>query len=148
MKVDIVYWDDNIGKTIKKLTVDAEPFGIQVGMRAEWQMVVADEDKEVKEGKMVPIRIKSIVIPERAIALPCFFMRHALGIVESLTSIGKPRLVEMERKVTHALFYPIQDGIIHEGELLSVINVFPAAIEEPLPNREAIYRWMERRYSD
>jgi len=148
LKVDIVYWEDEIGKSLNRVSVDVHPFGIQVGMRAEWQMAVAAEDKEVKAQMMVPIDIKPVDIPAKAIVLPCFFMRHALGIVTSLASLGRPLRVEDERRISQVLFYPIQDGLIRKDELLAVINIFPAAMEEPLPNKEAVYRWMSQRYGD
>jgi hypothetical protein len=80
MKTDIVYWEDEIGKTSKKVTVDARPYGIQLGMRAEWQMGIAAEDKKVEANVLTPINVMPVIVPEGAIVLPCIFMRHALGI--------------------------------------------------------------------
>jgi len=148
MKVDMTYWEDEIGKTPKKITVEAGPCAIFVRSKAEWQMAVAAEDKKVEANKMVPIKIAPIELPRGAIALQCFFMRHALGVVASLASVGKPKSVEEARIITQALFNPIEDGIVYKDELLTIINIFPAAIGEELPDKEAVYKWMEQRYTE
>lgn len=148
MKVDMTYWEDEIGKTPKKITVEAGPCAIFVRSKAEWQMAVAAEDKKVEANKMVPIKIEPVEIPGGAIAVHCFFMRHALGVVVSLASVGKPKPVEEDRIADRAIFSPIEDGIIYKGEILAIINIFPAAIGEELPDKEAVYAWMQQRYKE
>ena len=148
MKTDLVYWEDEIGKTPKKISVDASPCGVQIGKKGEWQMAVAAEDKKVEANVLIPIKIQPIEVPEEAIVLPCIFMRHALGIVASIASVGMPKAVEEKRTISQVLFHPIESGVIYKDELLAVINVLPATVEEELPNKEAIYRWMQKRYEE
>ncbi len=148
MKTDIVYWEDEIGKTPKKVTVDASPYGVQIGKKGEWQMAIAAEDKKVEANVLAPIKIQPIEVPGGAIVLPCIFMRHALGIVASLASVGMPKTVEEKRIVSQILFQPIESGVVYANELLAVINILPATVEEELPNKEAVYKWMQKRYED
>ena len=148
MKTDLVYWEDEIGKTPKKISVDVSPYGIELGTRAEWQMGIAAEDKKVEANVLIPIKIQPVEVPEGAIVLPCIFMRHALGIVTGITCSGRCKPVEEERTISEVLFHPIESGVIYKNELLTVINIIPAAIEEELPSKEAVYRWMQKRYEE
>ncbi len=72
-------------------------------------------------------------------------MRHALGVVSSLAGAGKPKGVEELRILNEAIFHPISDGTIKKGDLLSVMNVFHAAVERRLA-RGAAEKWLRERY--
>ena len=144
VKIDIVSWKDKIGGDIQKISVDAFPYGYSVGPRGEWQMLVASEDKAVRANEMTDIKVRDIEIPERAIILPCFTERHALGVVASVGGIGIPKLVEEKRTIDNAIFHPISDGKVHVGELLGVINILYATFERKL-TEEAVESWLKGR---
>ncbi|RZN70173.1 MAG: DUF22 domain-containing protein [Candidatus Methanolliviera hydrocarbonicum] len=144
VKVDIVSWKDKRGGDIQKIGVDAFPYGYSVGPRGEWQMLVAAEDKAVRANEMTDIKVRDVEIPERAIILPCFAERHALGVVASVGGIGRSKLVEEKRKIDNVIFYPISDGKVHIGELLGVINILYATFERKL-TEEAVESWLKGR---
>lgn len=144
-KIDITYWEDKLGGRKLKFTTEAFRYGYSVGPKGEWQMLIANETKEVHANKIVEIRIEDVEVPERAIVLPCFIARHALGFVPSLISVGKPKRVEQRRIFNQALFYPIADGTIHKGELIGVVNILYATPEYKL-TREALEKWLSERY--
>ena len=56
-KIEIVCWKDRIGGEIKSEVVEAFSYGFTVGPHGEWEMVIANEDKEVKKDKLVNIKI-------------------------------------------------------------------------------------------
>lgn len=145
VKLECVYWKDKIGGERAKLETEAFSYGFTFGPHGEWEMAIADEDKEVKKGEPVTIKIHEIEVPPKAIALPCIVMRHALGIIAALAQVGKPKVVEERRVFDEVIFQPICDGVVHRGELLGVVNVFYAAIERRLA-RGAAEKWLIERH--
>ena len=145
VKIECVYWKDKIGGEPAKLETEAFSYGFTFGPHGEWEMVIANEDKEVKKNELVNITIQEIKVPPKAIALPCIVMRHALGLVAALASVGKPKIVEEGRVFDEAIFQPISDGLVHKGELLGVVNVFYASVERRLA-RGAADKWLMERF--
>ncbi len=144
-RVKQVYWKDEIGGKIEELEVEAYRYGYTVGPHGEWQMLIAKEDKEVEENRLTDIKIEDVKVPEKAIILPCYIMRHALGIVSALTKGGKPKMVEEQRIFDTAIFHPIRSGYVRKGELLGVVNIFYATIERRLTTN-VVERWLRERY--
>ena len=144
VKIECVYWKDKIGGETEKLVTEAFGYGFTLGPQGEWEMVIAKEDKEVKRNELVNIKINEIDLPPKAIALPCIIMRHALGVVASLATVGEPKNVEERRVLTEVIFQPICDGVVNKGELLGVVNVFYASIERRLA-RGAAEKWLMER---
>lgn len=144
VKIECVYWKDKIGGETATLKTEAFSYGFTFGPHGEWEMAIANEDKEVKKSELVNIRIHEIEVPPKAIALPCIILRHALGTIAGLAAAGKPMVVEERRVFDEVIFQPICDGIVHKGELLGVINVFYASIERRLA-RGAAEKWLMER---
>ena len=144
-KIVCVYWKDKIGGETERLTTEAFSYGFTVGPHGEWEMLIAKEDKEVKKNELVDIKIKEIELPPKAIVLPCLIMRHALGIVSSLSSVGEPKNVEERRVIDEVFFHPIFDGVVNSGDLLGVVNIFYASVERRLA-RGAAEKWLSERY--
>ncbi len=144
-KIELVYWKDKIGGKIERLDTEGFSYGFTIGSHGEWEMVIAKEDIEVKKNDVVSVKIDDVEVPGKSIALPCPIMRHALGVVSSLASAGKPKGVEELRILNEAIFHPIFDGTIKKGDLLSVMNIFHAAVERRLA-RGAAEKWLRERY--
>ena len=144
-KIEFVYWKDKIGGEIERQVTDAFSYGFTVGPHGEWEMAIAKEDKEVSKNELVNIEIEDIELPPKAIVLPCNIMRHALGIVPTLTAVGQPKSVEEKRVLNEAIFHPLADGKVSKGELLCVVNIFYAAVERRLA-RGAAEKWLRERY--
>jgi len=88
-----------------------------------WINVIANESVEVKAGQPAVIRIDPVKLFPKEITLTCPISRHALGILLGLHgSEGKPQPVEGERLFEKAIFLPLRDGIVEEGDMLGVIN--------------------------
>lgn len=144
-KIDCVYWKDKTGGDIERRTTEAFSYGFTVGPRGEWEMIIAKEDKEVKKDETVNIEVEKIELPPKSIVMPCFIMRHALGVVSSLTSVGKPKPVEGRRVLDEVIFHPLTDGKVRKGDLLCIVNIFYAALERRLA-RGAAEKWLMERY--
>ena len=144
-KIECVYWKDKIGGEIERLRTEAFSYGFTVGPHGEWEIVIAKEDKEVRKNELVNIKIEKIEVPEKSIVLPCAIMRHALGVVSSLSAVGKPKPVEGRRVLDEVIFHPIADGKVSKGELLCVVNIFYASVERRLA-RGAAEKWLRERY--
>ncbi|VUT24261.1 MAG: hypothetical protein MASP_00422 [Candidatus Methanolliviera sp. GoM_asphalt] len=122
----MVYWKDQIGGKIRKVSIDAFPHGFEMNPKGEWEMLIAAEDKDIRANELIGIAVKKIEIPEKAVIMPCYFVRHAFGTVATTGSVGIPKPIEEKRTIDTVIFHPIFNGEIHEGELLGVINIFYA----------------------
>ncbi len=144
-KIGCVYWKDKIGGEIERREMEAFPYGFTVGPHGEWEMCIAEENKEVRKDELVNIKVGKIELPPKAIVLPCFIMRHALGVVSSLAAVGRSIPVEKSRVLDEVIFHPFADGKVSKGELLCVVNIFYAAAERRLA-RGAAEKWLRERY--
>jgi len=144
-KIELIYWKDKIGGEIEGLVTEAYSYGFTVGPHGEWEMLIAKRDIEVKKNELVNIKIEKIEVPPKSIVMPCFIMRHALGVISSLTSVGKPKPVEERRVLDGVIFHPLADGKVRKGDLLCIVNIFYAALERRLA-RGAAEKWLQERY--
>ncbi len=144
-KIKYVYWEEEIGGDTGVLETAAYSYGYTVGPHGEWEMLIAREDKEVQKDTSVAIKIEEVEIPPKSIVLPCPTLRHALGVVLSVGTPGKPTAVEERRVIKEAIFHPISDGTVHKGDLLTVVNVLYAALERRLA-RGAAEKWLTERF--
>ena len=123
MEVEVVYWKNDIGGVISKKKVDVLPYGYQLSNIAEWRMLIAAEDVEVRAFKPTIIKIEKVDIPENTIVSPLSIMRHALGTVIDVFQPGEPKKVEEKKTITSVVFMPVEDGNVERGQLIGVINV-------------------------
>jgi len=104
-----------------------------------WINVVASERIEVKAGHPTVIRVDTIKLLPKEITLTCPVSRHALGMLLGLYgSEGKPQPVEGERLFNKAVFLPLRDGVVEEGDLLGVIN---AVVVHAVLEKHVIRAW-------
>jgi len=143
-KIDLVVWKDKLGGELDKISIDAYPYGYSVGPKGQWEMLVAAENKIVKANELTYVKIREVIIPERAIVVPCFFSRHALGTVEKAVGVGIPLKAEERRHIDTVIFHPMFNGEIHIGELLGVINIFYATFERKLTS-DVLDSWIKSR---
>ncbi len=144
-KIKYVYWKDEIGGKTDELVTTAFSYGYTVGPHGEWEMVIAKEDKEVKKDETVNIMVEKIEVPPKSIVLLCPTLRHALGVVLSTAAVGEPLRIEERRTIGEVIFLPVSDGKVSKGDLLTVLNIFYAALERRLA-RGAAEKWLMERY--
>jgi len=123
VEFNIVYWKDDIGSQIERINKKMEEYAYKIAGIGEWRALIADENKEVEEGKPVIIRIKKVEFPPNSICIMLARMRHALGAVLDVLHAGKPKYVETVSYADRVLFLPIHNGIVEKGDLLGVVNV-------------------------
>lgn len=112
------------GELVSK-KVKASPYEFTIATRAKWEMVISDEDTEIRAGEFKRIHVKEIVIEPDMVALPCTFTHHA---VVSLIKVGAKEgaePVDSERTVKYAYVMGQENGRIREGDLIAVLNLFP-----------------------
>ncbi len=124
---------------IERKEVEIPPFIYRRKPAARWEMVIADEDIEVKKGKIVRIRIKPIKLEKNTILYPLYIMRNAYGTVLDLIQSGKVSKVEEEKEIVNAIFIPVFDGTIKRGQLLGVFNVYSVEVKP----YEVLSKWLE-----
>ncbi len=143
MQVDVTYWKDKIGGEAVKKSVKVEPYGYRLTNIAEWRMLVAAENTEVKAFEPAVIEIEKVVVPKNTIVSPLSIMRHALGTVIDVFQPGEPKKVEDEKIITHVVFLPVISGRVEKGELVGVINIRYVKTSALKRLKEAIVKELE-----
>lgn len=110
---------------LERTRVKAAPYEFTIATRAKWEMVVADEDMTIAKGAFEKIRIKEINLQRDLLTIPCAFARHALVSVVRVGSGTEVAPVETDRCIRVAYILGQQTGEIKEGDLLTVLNIFP-----------------------
>jgi hypothetical protein len=120
--VNIVSRDKGVVTTKK---VRAAPYEFTLATRAKWEMIIADENVVIGEGKFDVVKIKEVNIEKDSLAIPCAFSHHAIASVIKVGVKGGAKTVESDRVIDKAYVIGQQTGEIKKGDLLAVINVFP-----------------------
>jgi hypothetical protein len=94
-----------------------------------WELLVADESREIRTGEVTRIKIRDLKLPPNTVVVPLSIMRNAYGSVLDVVQLGKPSRVEDEKIIHQAVFLPIEDGVIEKGDLLGVINVYYVGVK-------------------
>lgn len=120
--MEVVYWKE-IGKEIGRLKVKKESVRYRIAPFVQWKVLIAENDVQVKSGLPAIIKIRDVEVPENTILAPLSIMRHALGTTIDVIEKGISR-VEHEKKITHAVFLPVEDGIVEKGDIIGVLKIF------------------------
>jgi len=121
-------WRDN-GNIYREKT-RTRVFGYTRSHVGVWELLVADETVRVNKGDVVRIRVKEVRLPPNTVVVPLSFMRNAFGTVLDVVQLGRPRKVEEPKKIEQAIFLAVEDGVIEEGDLIGVINVYFVGVEK------------------
>jgi hypothetical protein len=121
-------WRDN--GNIYRESFKTEVFGYTRSHIGVWELLIADETVRVKAGELTRIKIKELKLPPNTVVVPLGIMRNAYGSVLDVVQLGKPSKVEEEKTIHQAIFLPIEDGKIEEGDLIGVINVYYVGVSD------------------
>ncbi len=94
---------------------------LKMRMLSEWRVLVANESRKVRRGKVEVIEIKPVKVPESTIVNPLGIMRHAFGT--SLGGFVEDYDLTKQKSVDRVLFLPVMDGEIKSGQILGVFNL-------------------------
>lgn len=120
--MEIIYWR-RVGEEVKTIKARKGVVKYRIAPFVQWKVLVADEDAEVKKGLPIVVKIKDLEIPENTIIAPLSIMRHYLGVTIDVIEEGLKK-VEEEKKITHAVFLPVEDGKICKNDIIGVIKIF------------------------
>lgn len=112
------------GELVSK-KVKAAPYEFTIATRAKWEMVISDEDTEVRAGEFKRVNVKEIVIEPDMVALPCTFTHHAVASLIKVGAKGGAKPVDIERTIKYAYIMGQENGRIRDGDLIAVLNLFP-----------------------
>ena len=110
---------------LKSQKVMASPYEFTMATRAKWEMVVSDEDVEIRAGEFKKVNIKEIHLQHDMLATPCAFSHHAIASVLKVGSKDGNSLIEDDRVIKYAYIIGQETGKIRSGDLLAVLNMFP-----------------------
>jgi hypothetical protein len=131
------------GEGVIRKNVTIEPFGYKRAATASWEVLIADERKEVRYGEPCLIKIKRVRIPRNTIVYPMCIMRHAYGAFVDLYSDIPLQKVEEERYANKVIFYPIADGEVKEGEILGIVNLYSVEVGSLRKVKQWLDGWLD-----
>jgi hypothetical protein len=85
------------------------------------KVIFADQDANVKRGKVSSIRIKPLQIPKHHLSFMSAYARHPLGNVISLVD-EKPQKLDKNRTVKQAIFLAWEDGVVEKDDVIGVVD--------------------------
>ncbi|HJH32597.1 MAG TPA: DUF22 domain-containing protein [Methanosarcinaceae archaeon] len=125
MSTEIVQVVSRTNGELKSQKVKASPYEFTMATRAKWEMVISDEDVEVRAGEFKKINVKEIQLQHDMLATPCAFSHHAVVSVLKVGSKYGNTLIENDRIIKYAYVIGQESGMVRHGDLLAVLNVFP-----------------------
>ncbi len=118
---EITWMED--GKVVRKTMNMSDTLYKRVHI-ALLEPVIADEGVRIKKNELLKIKIKCISLPPNTVVTPTGFMGNAYGSLIDVIQKGKPKRIEDERKLDRALFLPLEDGKIEQGDMLGALAVY------------------------
>ncbi len=129
MIVEMAYYKDVEKEEIARKLINVKNLVFKSSNQAYWKVLIADKDVEVEKNKVAIVKIRKINLPPKSTVAPLSIMRHALGTVIDVIS-DIPKKIEETKEISHAYFFPIEDGTIEKGDLIGVIKVYPINVGE------------------
>jgi len=124
MRCAVSYFRDPEKREVERREISFRNGVFKSSDKAYWKVVISDEEKQVERNRIEIVRIKEIQLPPRSTIAPLSILRHALGTtIDAVpTEIKK---VEETRSIKYVYFFPVDDGIIEEGDLIGVFKIYP-----------------------
>ncbi|MEM0330198.1 MAG: DUF22 domain-containing protein [Archaeoglobaceae archaeon] len=136
-----ITWKEN-GNLIRKTQKMTDTLYRRVHI-ALLEPVIADESIIIRKNELTKVKIRCLALPPNTVATLTGFMGNAYGSLIDVIQKGKPKKVEQERKLTHAIFLPIEDGKIEEGDMLGALAIYFVDLED----LKAIVKGEERSFT-
>lgn len=125
MKNEVIQVVSRKNGVLSSKQVKAAPYEFTMATRAKWEMVISNEDAEIRAGEFKKINIKEIHLEPDMVALPCTFTHHAVVSLIKVGAKGGAKPVDIDRVINSAYILGQESGKVREGDLLAVLNIFP-----------------------
>ncbi|WP_319508324.1 DUF22 domain-containing protein [uncultured Methanolobus sp.] len=125
MKKEVIQVVSRENGELSSKQVKAAPYEFTIATRAKWEMVISDEDTEIRAGEFKKVNVKEILLDPDMVALPCTFTHHAVVSLVKVGAKGGAKPVDSERIINSAYVLGQESGKVREGDLLAVLNIFP-----------------------
>jgi hypothetical protein len=112
------------GELVCKM-VKAATYEFTLATRAKWEMVICNEDTDIRAGEFKKVLIKEIYLEPDMVAIPCTFTHHAIASLIKVGTKGGAKPVDNDRIVAYAYILGQETGQVLKGDLLAVLNIFP-----------------------
>lgn len=122
---NLVYWDN--GEIVRR-RFRILPFSFKRSSIGKFEPLIAAESVELREGDVELVRVLDLEFPSGTIAQPLTGFNHAVGSVLDIAALEPPKMVEDDRKATHAVVVAIKDGRIEKRDLLGAVAVYNVSV--------------------
>jgi len=115
------------GEVVRR-EIELKQFGYKRSAIGRLEPLIARETKKVKNNEVTAIKVDAINLPAGTVVQPLYGRNHAIGIVLDVTSPERPKKVEDDKKIDFVVFLPVSDGVVEEGDLIGVLNIYHVAV--------------------
>jgi hypothetical protein len=115
------------GDRVERKKITSSPLGFKRNSIARWECLISDEDRVVKRGEPIVLKIKDVKIPKNTFPYQFSIARHAFGATLDVYA-ESPEKVEEGFVAKRVVFMPLTDGTIRKGELVGIINLYSIEI--------------------
>jgi len=124
-EANIVYWD---GGRIVRRSLQLMPFSFKRSSIGRFEPLIAAESVELDEGDIELVKVMDLEFPSGTIAQPLTGFNHAVCSVLDVAVLEPPKMVEDDRRVTHAVVAAVKKGRIEKGDLLGAVAVYNVSV--------------------
>ncbi len=124
-EANLVYWD---GDKVIRHRFRFIPFSFKRSSIGRFEPLIAAESTELDEGDVELVKVLDLEFPSGTIAQPLTGFNHAVGSVLDIAALEPPKMVEDDRRATHAIVAAVKKGRIEKGDLLGAVAVYNVSV--------------------
>ena len=124
-EANLVYWDEGV---TKRRAIHITPFSFKRSSIGRFEPLVAAESIELERGDVELVKIADLEFPSGTIVQPLAGFSHAVGSVLDVAALEPPKMVEDDRRATHAVVIAAKKGRIDKGDLLGAVAIYNVSV--------------------
>jgi len=127
--------EEKYRETVEDILAKLIPYELNLDPTTFWDLIIANEDKDVKKKKFTHIKIEKLKINSNSLMVPLNIIGHMMGeVVDLLPS-------EDNGYMDGVIFLPFKNGTVKKGDVLGIVKIRPSIPVEDRKFRELLKKW-------
>ncbi len=126
VRARMTYWVDEW--KVESKEIEIEPLSFKRSPIGLIEPIYAAESKKLKKGVPEVVKMEMLEFPSGTIIQPISGKSRHPALLVDVMSFEPPKLVEEDKKITHAVIYPAEDVDIRKGDYLGMIIVYNVSV--------------------